>query len=74
MTYYQCRGTASKKHWNSNLDYGKIDIDIANDFKLNDLDKRDGLNVDAVDFDGSICLAHAFKHHIDIHVQIQVAQ
>ena len=70
LAYFHCRGTASKKHWNSNLDYGKVDIDIENDFKLHDLDKRDGLSLASVDFDGSALLLSAYEKVLKDFVQI----
>lgn len=36
------RGTSSKKHWSSNFDYGKIDVNFP-DLVLSDLDQVDEL-------------------------------
>ena len=52
------RGTSSKTHWNLNLDYGKVEINLERDFTLPDLDRDDGLSLDYLNFDlGGVLLS-----------------
>ena len=53
------RGTSSKKHWNSNLDYRQVEINIEKDYQLPQLDEIDGMASNNLEFlNGSFFLLY----------------